>query len=195
MVTLEDTGQFRASLSGASTQPVKIIDFRQIDNSKKEALQKGYFVGTETRIESLRLWINIFNFHKDNIAKPPEILDDDFESVKAQKVLESWEAYPLLAVELLERDSDSQAWEVVGEIKIQNRKFSYYVDGLVPHLTSDEVLLVGSDYQLGARLKDMGHGLLSGSDSISIRGSWSQKLTGTPSTQGIVDLVQRQAIG
>lgn len=192
---LEDTGQFRKKIVAASsTAIVKIVDFAEIDNSKKEALKKGYYIGAETKIESLRLWVNIPNFHPDNLAKVPEILEDDYESVKAAKLLKAWSDFPLLAIELLERNSNSESWVTVAEIKMQNRGFAYYVDGLVPHLTSDEVLLVGDDCQLGARLKEMGSGLLTGADSILIRGSWSQRLTGTPNTLGIVNLVQRKVL-
>lgn len=187
---LEDTGQFRGILQSDSPSEIKLIDFQEIDTSKKNAIKEGYFLGAETRIESLRIWVNIPNFHPDNLAKVPEILPDDYESVKVQKLMEVWDAYPLLAIELLERESDTEPWLAVAEIKLQNRGFAYYIDGLVPHLASDEVLLVSERYQLGARLKDMGDGLFGSGDSALLRGSWSQRLTGTPNTQGIVNLVE-----
>ena len=189
---LEDTGSFRAKLT-ASQSEVTLIDFQQIDTSKKEALKKGYFIGTDTRIESLSIWVSMLGFHDKNQAEVPNFREIDTENEKAKELLRIWNAYPRLEIELLERENTNQVWESVAEIKVQNRGFSYYINGLQPYLTADEVLVVGESYQLGARVKEVEpHGGLTGSDYILIRGSWSQKLTGSPSTLGVIDLVNRK---
>jgi len=107
---------------------------------------------------------------------PPDISDDDSDSQALQKVLNyEWKS-PGKRLEILLQEAGGD-WVVITEVAlIGNTGYPYRTYNLYDMLTDNLAFHLEQNYALGARVINVGNGLLDGSDRLVIRGSYVEEV-------------------
>jgi len=107
---------------------------------------------------------------------PPDISDDDSDSQALHKVLNyEWKS-PGKRLEILLQEAGGD-WVVITEVAlIGNTGYPYRTYNLYDMLTDNLAFHLEQNYALGARVINVGNGLLDGSDRLVIRGSYVEEV-------------------
>lgn len=104
-----------------------------------------------------------------------ELTDSDTE--KLYKVLDvEWQS-PRKQLNLYISDN-SQKWEPVGSISLLNPSgYPYRIYNILELYTDESVIELGENSRLGVEVQDVGYGLLTGNDAVTIHGSYVEEIT------------------
>jgi hypothetical protein len=112
----------------------------------------------------------------------PEITDDDSDTQKLYKLLDVEWTSPRKQLDLL--ISDGGDWAIVGSISLLNPSGYPYRTYSIQDLYTDNLAIeIGINGKLGVRVLDAGYGLLSGTDTVTIFGSYVEEICVTPLSQ------------
>lgn len=117
-------------------------------------------------ITSLRATIDINSLPE---LIPPDINVLDTEADKESKRNEAVTNTPRKCMQLYLRNSNSKSL-LIGEVLLFNRLPYYYVS-LIKYFTDTITFDVAPDTVITAQMKDIGYGILTGSDKVAIVGS------------------------
>lgn len=132
-------------------------------------------------ITSLRLKIDINSIPESQIP----ILDltaDRTERITAVRDLE-WKS-PRKQIDFFLKTSQI-GWQQIASISLLNR-LPYYHVNLLNYLTDGVAFEVGNDTRLAARIVDVGYGLLSTTDNLTIFGSAQEEATALPTDEPVI---------
>lgn len=109
-------------------------------------------------------------------APLPDFALEDSETEKLYKVLDvEWNS-PRKQLDLFIK-SGNQDWSPVGSVSLLNPSgYPFRIYNLLDVYTDNLAFELGENSKIGVRIKDVGYGLLSGSDKITIHGSYVEEI-------------------
>lgn len=129
-------------------------------------------VSVNNFVKSLRAYAKITSLTEVSL---PNFELTDSETDKLYKSLDVEWTSPRKQLDLLINQGDG--WEIIGSVSLLNPSgYPYRSYNLQDLYTDNLALELGENGKVGVRVVDVGHGLLSGGDSLTIYGSYSQEI-------------------
>ncbi|MCT7971093.1 hypothetical protein [Laspinema olomoucense] len=180
---IENTGalslKFDANNNPTPTSINTILETSSI-HLPYQSLESNHFVAYSFQIESFDLAVHL---PSKAIAPIPPISPEDTTAERASKIREIESRFPKIGLELYL--DHGGGWVRRALVPLQNRGAEWYISLLYPFLGSNEVLLLGTNSKVGAKvipLETNGafHGGLEFNDYLIISGTWKQTISLIP---------------
>ncbi|NJM22597.1 MAG: hypothetical protein HC907_29765 [Richelia sp. SM1_7_0] len=167
--------------SGNNIIPFMLSDFEVNINPRHKILSRNKY------LKNLKAYSAIKSIDEADL---PNFNFDDSESEKLNKVLDiEWKS-PRKQLNLLIGNSND--WMPIGEISLLNPMgYPYRINNLLDLLTDNLAFELGEETQLAVKIEDVGYGLLTNTDLITIYGNYVEEVVIDDSTQSITSTVEK----
>lgn len=167
--------------SGNNIIPFMLSDFEVNINPRHKILSRNKY------LKNLKAYSAIKSIDEADL---PNFNFDDSESEKLNKVLDiEWKS-PRKQLNLL--IGSSSDWMPIGEISLLNPMgYPYRINNLLDLLTDNLAFELGEETQLAVKIEDVGYGLLTNTDLITIYGNYVEEVVIDDSTQSITSTVEK----
>ncbi|MDY6803528.1 MAG: hypothetical protein SXA11_06935 [Cyanobacteriota bacterium] len=169
-----DSGSLGVTLTaGASSRRQAILSPASILGDRSEML-KYYEVGVNFQIESV---VVIHNLPSLNKISPPEIFPEDSDALKLRKRLAVEDNAQKMGVLFSVSDTIGGVWRDLYLLKLINFG-TEIAQEVLPSIGAYDTKRLSPGASFGIQLVDLGHGLLSSGDRVTIEISWAYQLDG-----------------
>ena len=159
--------------TGASSRRQAILSPASILGDRSEML-KYYEVGVNFQIESL---VVIHDLPSLNKISPPEIFPEDSDALKLRKRLGVEDNAQKIGLLFSISDTVGGVWRDLYLLKLVNFGTAIAQE-VLPSIGAYDTKRLSPGASFGIQLVDLGHGLLSDGDRITIEISWAYQLDG-----------------
>lgn len=136
-------------------------------------LMEGYkIISLNTFIKNLKVFASIKSLAE---ASLPDIQLEDSSAVKLQKVLDiEWKsARKQLNLFIA---TDNQNWQQVGSVSLLNPSgYAFRIYNLMDLFTDNLALELGDNSKIGIQIQNVGYGLLTNEDKVTVHGSYVEE--------------------
>lgn len=146
------------------------------NTGEQNTIPNTSLISVNAFIKNLKAYSQIASLAAVNL---PDIALEDSETQRLYKVLDVEWTSPRKQLDLL--ISDGGDWEIVGSVSLLNPSgYPYRMYNLQDLYTDNLAIELGTNGKLGARIIDAGYGLLTGTDLVTIHGSYVEEIVITP---------------
>lgn len=125
-----------------------------------------------TFVDNLKVYASIASLPAVNL---PNFTVEDSESEKLFKTLDVEFNSARKQLDILIGD-DGIAWNLIGSVSLLNPSgYPYRMYNLLDFFTDGLGARLGNDFKIGVQIKNVGYGLLSGNDIVTVHGSYVQE--------------------
>ena len=171
MEPARSTDEFsRRITSSDSNNIVTVLDLAVI-NSEYQAFDQDYIVKFQTALEDLKCTVGLFSLAPAPFPETNALMSEAAKNAEVAKVQTEGQKIALG----LYTAKDNGPWTYKARIILQNQGGDEnHVPLLVPHLSTNETLLVGGNFKLGVKVEPIWNQPLKAQDYIVVSGTYKQ---------------------